>query len=266
MPHHHDHSHRPPLGARPRPALADVAATLALTVSGPVLLWSSALIVATPAAGPAQAITHAVGLAAGALGTLLLLWWCIGAAGIALMALGGRTGRPGVARAGSRLAPAAMRRVAAGLLGLQLLGAPAAWADAGPAPGPAPSAAVTAAAGHAAPSVDASWLRPPRSAAVPDAAWTPHSPTPAPPGAGAPARPTTERATVTVREGDCLWDIAAAELGPDATLREIDLRWRDWHRANRGVIGDDPHLIFPGTVLVTPVFSPHAPASERVGP
>ena len=49
-----------------------------------------------------------------------------------------------------------------------------------------------------------------------------------------------------------------AELGPDATPREIDARWRRWYEANRRVIGDDPHLLLPGTVLTSPVFAPHA--------
>ena len=53
-------------------------------------------------------------------------------------------------------------------------------------------------------------------------------------------------------------ELAAAELGPDATPREIDARWRRWYEANRRVIGDDPHLLLPGTVLTSPVFTPHA--------
>ena len=53
-------------------------------------------------------------------------------------------------------------------------------------------------------------------------------------------------------------ELAAAELGPDATPREIDARWRRWYEANRRVIGDDPHLLLPGTVLTSPVFAPHA--------
>ncbi|WP_369441073.1 LysM peptidoglycan-binding domain-containing protein, partial [Micrococcus luteus] len=80
---------------------------------------------------------------------------------------------------------------------------------------------------------------------------------PAPPGAGT-GRADPDHPTVTVRRGDCLWHLAAAELGPDATPREIDARWRRWYEANRRVIGDDPHLLLPGTVLTSPVFAPHA--------
>ncbi|MBY0174880.1 LysM peptidoglycan-binding domain-containing protein, partial [Micrococcus luteus] len=94
-------------------------------------------------------------------------------------------------------------------------------------------------------------------APAPDAAWTPRPPVPAPPGAGA-GRADPDHPTVTVRRGDCLWHLAAAELGPDATPREIDARWRRWYEANRRVIGDDPHLLLPGTVLTSPVFAPHA--------
>ena len=57
---------------------------------------------------------------------------------------------------------------------------------------------------------------------------------------------------MTVRSGDCLWDIAARELGPDATPREVDRRWRDWHRENADAIGPDPHLLLPGVRLAPP--------------
>ncbi len=50
---------------------------------------------------------------------------------------------------------------------------------------------------------------------------------------------------VTVQRGDTLWSLAARYLG-DAS------RWREIHDRNREVIGDDPDLILPGTVLELP--------------
>jgi nucleoid-associated protein YgaU len=60
---------------------------------------------------------------------------------------------------------------------------------------------------------------------------------------------------VTVRAGDCLWDIAAEELGPYATDLEVDRRWRQWYRLNEPVIGPDADVLVPGTVLQAPPVS-----------
>lgn len=49
----------------------------------------------------------------------------------------------------------------------------------------------------------------------------------------------------TVVQGDCLWNIAKACYGSGIDYIRI-------YEANRSVIGDDPDLIFPGTVLVLP--------------
>jgi nucleoid-associated protein YgaU len=52
------------------------------------------------------------------------------------------------------------------------------------------------------------------------------------------SRPTV----VTVRPGDTLWDLA----------RRYGLTWQALYRANRSVVGADPDLIRPGTLLVVP--------------
>jgi LysM repeat protein len=57
---------------------------------------------------------------------------------------------------------------------------------------------------------------------------------------------------VVVRRGDTLWEIAARALGRQATAAEIAAEWPRWHAANREVIGADPDLIYPGTVLRAP--------------
>jgi nucleoid-associated protein YgaU len=82
-----------------------------------------------------------------------------------------------------------------------------------------------------------------------------------------PDRPTAEAVDalvmprpVVVRQGDTLWQIAARQLGFRAGEAEIAAEWPRWYAANRSVIGDDPGLIIPGTLL-------HAPknASRRDG-
>lgn len=62
--------------------------------------------------------------------------------------------------------------------------------------------------------------------------------------------------SVTVRRGDCLWDLVSRALGPDADDAQIASAWPRWYAANRDVIGSDPDLLLPGQIL-------HAPASPR---
>ncbi len=70
---------------------------------------------------------------------------------------------------------------------------------------------------------------------------------------GKPDRPGEQSGrTVVVREGDSLWAIAAAELGPGADGAAIAARWPQWYAANAALIGSDPDLIQPGQVLHAP--------------
>lgn len=64
-----------------------------------------------------------------------------------------------------------------------------------------------------------------------------------------------EEPTFVVQTGDSLWDIAHQELGSESTLPQIDLRWRQWWQHNIDVIGKDPHVLSPGTVLKAPPFT-----------
>ena len=78
-------------------------------------------------------------------------------------------------------------------------------------------------------------------------------PTPAPGAvATAPGEPTAAPppGVYVVRQGDCLWRIAARHLGAGATPAEIDLAWRHIYDANRAVIGPDPDLLLPGQQLL----------------
>ncbi len=59
-------------------------------------------------------------------------------------------------------------------------------------------------------------------------------------------------AEVTVRSGDTLWDLAAAELPARAADSVVDRTWRAWYAANRRTVGPDPDLLLPGQRLVAP--------------
>jgi len=77
-----------------------------------------------------------------------------------------------------------------------------------------------------------------------------------------PDRPTAARVTaapptppapdpVVVRPGDSLWSLMAA-ADPGATDAQIAVRWPRWYAGNRQLIGSDPDLLMPGTVLDPP--------------
>lgn len=51
--------------------------------------------------------------------------------------------------------------------------------------------------------------------------------------------------TYTVKSGDCLWNIAKKYYGNGAQYTKI-------YNANKGVIGGNPNLIYPGQVLTIP--------------
>jgi nucleoid-associated protein YgaU len=55
----------------------------------------------------------------------------------------------------------------------------------------------------------------------------------------------------TVAPGESLWTISGRVLATRAAAR-IARFWPRLYRANRGLIGPDPHLIRPGQVLRLP--------------
>jgi nucleoid-associated protein YgaU len=67
-----------------------------------------------------------------------------------------------------------------------------------------------------------------------------------PPGGSSP------KSTLVVRAGDSLWSIATDLSPPDsADIAVADMVAR-LYGANRSVVGDDPDLIYPGTLLHAP--------------
>lgn len=144
-----------------------------------------------------------------------------------------------------RIAPFAVRRVAALALGVTVatggLGASAAVPAAGDAPAiPAPPAAAL------------DWPTRPASHALD---WGPGAvPVGARPATALPAAAQTRGAKheVVVRPGDSLWRVAARGLGDAATTTRIAVAWPAWWAANRDAIGPDPDLIHPGLRLSPP--------------
>ncbi|NUL46367.1 hypothetical protein F7P69_14350 [Cellulosimicrobium funkei] len=251
-----------------RPALRgeDVILTLLCTVAGPLLWWfgSSGLEGAALGAGLPLVEQLVASLCAGA-GAVVAIWWFLAVLGTALVSLGHRTRSLRLIRCGSTLSPIFLRRVAASVLGVNLMLAPGAWAtqDSGIEQLSAAQESTARTAGVYKPSTlpHPGWLSAPSAALpaeqhLPTPTWEPSEPVPATPGAPRSSRAATnDTKTVTVRRGDCLWDIAAHELGPTATALEVDGRWRQWHDHNRAIIGDDADLLIPGTLLTAPPLS-----------
>ena len=233
--------------------------------------WALAHPTTSPGTG-AAALDAALTVALAWLGCLLTVW--LTAAG-ALAPLA-QLHRPWAAkaRAGADwLAPAAVRRFAALLVGATIASAAAPVTAVGQEPhrdrttisalarAPEPSLLIADDLAGPDPSLVGS-----DPAAAPDAGWLPTRPPALPAGdadllhraprpsliAAESARPTQ----VTVRRGDTLWHIAARHLGPHASATEIAAAWPRWYAANRAVIGDDPDAIYPGQLLNEPQEGP----------
>jgi hypothetical protein len=177
-----------------------------------------------------------------------------------------------VGRIAVRLSPRVLRPVLVSVLGLSLGLAAAGTASAAPttasaaatplhstgSPLPSPGWAVPGRVDGQAPSraVD-------RSDTAPAPGWVataPRTPSTRPADvalvAGQPARPQPGRGhdarEVVVRRGDCLWTLAARQLGPDASDAQVSAQWHRWWATNEAAIGRDPDRLDPGTRLLVP--------------
>lgn len=191
------------------------------------------------------------------LGLAVIIGWLFSFLAALLSEILRRCGRAAAAQHTARLSPAFMRRLAAALLGSQLLVVPTAHALA-PVPAPAISAET----------VPFSLPRPDLTVPAPEArvptASLDEPPLPTPhwnaeqPAApmdrlmGQPGEAASPGNTVVVGTGDSLWLIAARMAGPGASDAQIAHDWPRWYQANREAIGPDPDLLQIGTVLTRP--------------
>lgn len=256
-----------------RPALRgdDLLLAVLSTAAGPLLWWLGHAGLAPGAADGLRAAELLVASACAGAGALVAAWWFVAVLGTALAALGHRWHSVRMVRWGQAVSPRFLRRVTASCLGINLLVAPGAWAGTAETEGVA-----TAPAHHStvvrqqavAPATQLprpDWVAASQGAAsddrpargeLPAPTWRPSPPAPSVPGSGHPSRTHgVAPKSVTVRSGDCLWDIAAEELGPYATDLEVDRRWRQWYRLNHQAIGPDADVLAPGTVLQAPPIS-----------
>lgn len=238
--------------------LSGVAVAFALTV----LLWQTGAGLVTrstwPAARPEDLLAGGCALT----GAALAGWLAVGTALSALGRLPGALGE--VCRVLARaVAPAALRRGVALLLGTTLVAAVAPGTAAAAATTPVAAARHTLVLDAPGPRTLDAGFRPPA-----DTSWTPLDPdrplpewareTPPATTGAAPRQPLTLPAGTSnareyvVRRGDSLWSIAARHLGPGATTAQIAAAWPQWYAVNAQTVGPDPDLISPGQHLVVP--------------
>ncbi|MCZ2402783.1 hypothetical protein IV498_06175 [Paenarthrobacter sp. Z7-10] len=227
-----------------------------------------------------------LGAAAAIIGVGAVIWWLAGMLLAFVAAILYRAGLSRLAAAAGSLSPAFMRRLAAAVMGLNLLAAPLAHASTVVDPLWHPPAAVSVSSSAASTSGPSG--RPDQEPVNP--LWQPRAPIPDPgllapaqrrapswflPGALLPggrpaassaasaepegaARPASGRQipavenALVVLAGDTLWTIAARELGPFATDVEIAAQWPLWYHENRAIIGSDPNVLHPGQILQPP--------------
>ncbi|GAA4762607.1 LysM peptidoglycan-binding domain-containing protein [Citricoccus nitrophenolicus] len=281
-----------PAERRPPLRVEDLILSVLCTAAGPLLWWfGTGALASASAGGGIQLVERSVASLCAGTGAVIALWWFVAVLGAGLTAAGHRWHSAPLSRIGRRLSPAFLRRVATSVLGANVLLTPGAWAadaiplglppqgseaaptvavaavqevvpHAGwlPVPGASPAAYTPAPEVPSGPHGTSGFLtsvlvEPAGEHGLPTPTWTPETPAPAGPGATRTARPpAVEASTVTVRRGDCLWDIASHELGPAATDLEIDRRWRQWHEHNRETVGPEADLLQPGWVLTAPPF------------
>ena len=238
-----------------------------------VLLWAGLATRPDPSVifrGSVSSLPDLAGFAAAVAGAALALWWSAALALAIVSAALQKAGRPVAAAVSGACAPAFMKRIAAAAIGLNLVtGIGAAHAADSLSPGP-PPLSISALQRPADVPVHPNFPGGQRSnelfqpemdtaagaAAVepPTPHWKPRTPQPSESPDNVFIRPgrAPDSAQTVVREGDSLWSLAAAQLGPLATDEQIAAHWPRWHESNRSIIGDRPDLILPGQVLDIP--------------
>ena len=205
-----------------------------------------------------------------ACGTLGALWHVVSAL-VALMALAGEKGPDphglgGTSTLAARVlatwgAPA-VRRITASALLVSLSSAPAlatqetgggddlGWRPTSSAPSSPSSQSSTPSPPEQSPSSASTGSGDSEDASQSADSTPPGSQTPQPPTG--PDAPPSSSPTHTVTPGESLWSITARLLPADSGPAQIAQAWPVLYRANSDVVGTDPSLIRPGTVLSVP--------------
>ena len=271
------------MGARQRLTLLACASGAVLILLGRTA-HSAAEQLATvpPQSWGLSELSDAVVAGTCACGTLGALWHVVSAL-VALMALAGEKGPEphglgGTSTLAARVlatwgAPA-VRRITASALLVSLSSAPAlaaqetgggddlGWRPTSSAPSSPSSQSSTPSPPEQSPSSASTGSGDSEDASQSADSTPPGSQTPQPPTG--PDAPPSSSPTHTVTPGESLWSITAHLLPAGSSPARIAQAWPALYRANSGVIGADPSLIRPGTVLSIPDSLP-APGTTTGG-
>lgn len=202
--------------------------------------------------GSVSSLQELAGFTAAAAGLGIAVVWSVGLAMAVAYAALRKAGHAAAAAAAGALAPAFMKRLAVAVIGLNLVSGTGGAQAAEFFPQGSQPPAISSLE-HPSQTVRPQWN--PAAADGSDEHPTPHwKPRAAPDAENVfvrPGRPDTESQAV-VQEGDSLWTLASAQLGPQATEADIAAHWPRWYERNRAVIGDYPDLILPGQVFEIP--------------
>lgn len=244
----------------------DLALTATTATLGMFLLWTGLRIGARATTVPLPAITleNILGLTAAGAGIAVLAWWVLGIILSFITGMLAHHGHPAAARLTGAMVPAPMKRLAIVVLGFNLIALPTATAS----QPSVPLAAEAELATMAIPGTTSTAIRPtPDSSPVSERAddsadhvspqWTP---TRALADGGLlikQQRPVDRSGqarteTITVTTGDCLWVLAARQLGALATDADIAIQWQKWYALNASTIGSNPDVLQPGMLLLPP--------------
>lgn len=202
--------------------------------------------------GSVSSLQELAGFTAAAAGLGIAVVWSVGLAMAVAYAGLRKAGHAAAAAAAGALAPAFMKRLAVAVIGLNLVSGTGGAQAAEFFPQGSQPPAISSFE-QPPQTVRPQWN--PAAADGNDEHPTPHwKPRAAPDAQNVfvrPGRPETESQAV-VQEGDSLWSLASAQLGPQATEADIAAHWPRWYERNRAVIGDSPDLILPGQVFEIP--------------
>lgn len=259
-----------------------LSAGLILVCGGVAALAGRALAAMSTTPGRTS-VDGFIGVAISVVGVVAVVWWVLTLLVAIATDLVLRRGPSTAARLAQRCTPALMRRLAAALVGINLVTVPAVAHSAQTNPssmvrtstavplqdaqaGPPPSGGVGSfLPADPAPklAISPSWSSVPVAAAAsatgPDdrspvsPGWKPAPmPTAGGPLVRTPTRSDPDRVAVVVAPGDSLWSIVEHHLGPLCTAADVAEAWPAWYDTNRTIIGDDPSFLLPGQVLRAP--------------
>ncbi|GAA1341864.1 LysM peptidoglycan-binding domain-containing protein [Arthrobacter roseus] len=230
---------------------ADVAMAISTAALGGLLVATGLILNGRRAAS--GSLQDLVGLAASAVGILLLAWWLTSLILAFVAGLLARGAENRMHRIAAAAAPDYMKRIAVAVLGFNLIAIPAATASGTSAP-----ASVTATSYSAdAPALSPEWTDTQREVSTVQDVTPQWKPTKQSAQGGLlvkqqRAEDSRQQHEVTVKPGDCLWTLAATQLGPAATDKQIADQWQLWYTANRDLVGPNPDVLLPGIVLTSP--------------